>query len=335
MQLAHISIYRLLVDEDGLQSFDPNATASTHHFGIFELCTKYMERDQLTKESLKITQYVFSFYLEHARHCNELLQERRFVYPRFLTECSRPTKQIVYLTYKNMIRRGHLSKFTARGSITGEKRLVCLLAAEGCRHLLLMHQGCRACYGTNVSFEDKEDMLGNALIQAVEQNREETVELLVKQLKCNVNFSEGPTSKTPLVRAISLGAENMVAKLLELGAQVDKCVSITSRSPLNTAVGYRNSNIVRALLSHPGVDRRRLLRQPDWEGQYALHIAARHGLLPVVKILFETCERDEIDYMVTLRDENGENAFRVAMRAGNHQIAHFISDSPCHGNVED
>ncbi|KAK1530955.1 uncharacterized protein CCOS01_06058 [Colletotrichum costaricense] len=328
VQFAHTSIHRLLVDHCGLKYFDPAAQDPTTnkimcHYRLFELCVKYLERDTLAQPGLKLHQYVMSFWMEHARNSGERMDAKQFVFPGFLKKCNAITKNIVLSSRENMIRRSNMGKFRGCGSITYEERLICLLAAEGCTQLLVVHRGCTLCYGTTTALGEQESMLGSgcALLQAAEHNRVQTVQYLVRQLNCDVNFRGGEINTTPLCQAVRSGSVDMVKALLDLGAKVDVCAARTFKSPLNTAVGYNDVTIAKILLNHPGVDRRRLLCQPDMYGQYALHIAAYHGLASMVETLCEPCERDEIGYILDLSDRNGETAYMVAVRKGHDTVA--------------
>ncbi|KAJ3944942.1 uncharacterized protein N0V96_004961 [Colletotrichum fioriniae] len=230
VQFAHVSIHRLLVYECGLQHFDPAANGPAAiericHRRMFELCARYLERDDLARPELELHQYVLSFWMEHSRLSGELLGAKQLVFPEVLEECNASTEHIVGSSRKNMLRRMRLGKFRAGPSIAFEQRLVCLLAAEGCDQLLMVHQGCGTCYGTAAALEEKNDMLGCALLQAAEHNRVQTVQYLVRQLQSDVNFMGGPTNTTPLIQAVGSGALSAVNKLLDLGAKAEQNTS--------------------------------------------------------------------------------------------------------------
>ena len=120
--------------------------------------------------------------------------------------------------------------------------------------------------------------------------------------------------RTPLHLAAANGWQKMVDLLLSHGAPID-CKDELDQTLLHMCAGAGHRDCLATLLDNGGDH---LLEFPDLGGNTALHYAAQNGHGACIKLLLETAAD------VTVRNTQGQTAYKLAMDAGHQRIASLL-----------
>jgi uncharacterized protein len=157
-----------------------------------------------------------------------------------------------------------------------------------------------------------------ALHKAVLKGNMGIVRALVELGHANVNIKtkEEAGANTPLHEASASGALDVVAYLLDHGAD-PLAKNAQGRTPLYRAVVKNKVDVVRLLVQR-GAD----VNQADSVGRAVLHWAAFYGFEELVATLLE------LGASVVLRDKTGANALDIAKRREFARIVMMLSPPP-------
>jgi hypothetical protein len=149
----------------------------------------------------------------------------------------------------------------------------------------------------------------HGLFLAVQEPSPKVADVLIRWPKTNVEF-RSPKDESPLMLASLRGHVDMVRKLIERGADVNK----TGWAPLHYAATNGHSEIIRLLLeNHAYID----AESPN--GTTPLMMAAHYGTAEAVKLLLAEGADP------TLRNQLGMTAIDFAYKANRREAAELIA----------
>lgn len=120
-----------------------------------------------------------------------------------------------------------------------------------------------------------------------------------------------------LCRAAQLGLEDIVKKLLKLGASLEEAVYLHSSTPLHLAARHGHAEVVEVLL-----EKGASITALDEDGRSPLHIASEYSQTTVLSLLLDA----HADCKVA--DRYSATALDIACENGNHEVVRLLLMSP-------
>ncbi len=260
--------------------------------------------------------YAYGFWMKHAAASDTALSD--YNWPSFLRRCEHSTADIVRLYKRDLSRRDWKQSL----QLNRDNDLLVLISASGCTSLVREHVKHCPCLEKVHSLGPSGYAVGHrAFYQAVKFGKAEIVGFLgeIRAIRAKVNFCY-PLQGTALYSACYSGNEEIIRKLLSLGADIDRLSNGPYGSALHVASALGRDSTVELLLHNgalPWIKNARLMTP--------LHLAAKYGRTSVARILARALL--QVGHKLDDEDDDKHTALSYAERGGYTNIVSTLETS--------